>query len=135
MAQGMNSGEYDLGAEVRIKLVLLGAASVTVGDCLVYEDDGISAIQCAAVTDRPCGCALQAGGDGDYVQMQTYGPNLVAILTDGSVTNTEMLTASATSGAWQSVATLVSETASGYATADDGGTSMAIGKVFFDCKD
>ena len=133
-AQGRDSGEYALGAEVKIKLVKLGADSVTVGDCLVREDDGITVIQCAAITDRPAGCALQAGNTGDYIQMQTYSPNLVAILTDDSVTDTEMLTASATSGAWQSVGTLVSETAAGYATADDGGTSMAIGKVFFDCK-
>lgn len=81
----------------------------------------------------PVGVALEAGTDGTYIRVQTWGIGLVALTTSGSVAADALMIPHSTAGqvtADAVAADTVGHLVLGIALADDSSTSQAAGTYF-----
>lgn len=136
---------YDEDQDVVIQ-TLKAAGTITAGDVVCWGDSGdstdsgeygLAVVECGAA-QIPCGVALEAASSGDYVRVQTVGPNKVAITTNGSVAAGNFVYAIASGAVSSGGNHLVgnSDTALrrvGVALAADSSTTSAVDTIFLNC--
>lgn len=123
------------------KFVLVEDLALVAGNLVCYTTDDnnyeVTADRSGGTSDnnKPAGLALVACTDGLYCWIQTAGPNLVAITTDGGLTADEPIIAHAsTDGGAESGANSDNPNIMfGYALDADASTTLAIGKVMLGC--
>ena len=86
-----------------------------------------------ALRGVPVGYAQAAFTDGKYGWFQKRGRNLKAILTDGGVTQGQLLMAHASTAGAVDSHDASAIASCGVALEDDSSTELGIGKVFIDC--
>ena len=113
------------------------AATITAGLAVGLQvgatGDGIKVILATAAVP-PIGVAVEGGASGDFIQVQTYGPNVVGITTNDSVAQGDVVYSIAAGvAAGVTVANFVATLTAcklGYAMLADGGTTAAAGTIF-----
>jgi hypothetical protein len=114
-------------------------ATITAGQAVGLQTgatgDGVKIVAATAAIP-PVGMACEGGASGDFIKVQTGGPNIVAAVTNGSVAAGNVVHSIA-AGAMAGVtvagflATLTGAKV-GYAIKDDSGNVGPVGSIFID---
>ncbi len=127
---------YNAGADTLVAGEAIGASQAAtvaygrISGTAADIQDGTSS------TAVPLGMAMSAAPTANYVWIQTGGANLVAMVSDGNITQGDKWGLTGTTspdGTILPIGDGTEENTGGYALADDSGTACAIGSIVIGC--